>query len=230
MTTATNAQVKSFVNQWSGAANTLHYQTGVPAVVYLGQWGMETGFGTQPNMGKNNPGNVMQNGKPQNFSSQSAFLASYLPSVMKDFKWTPAKQAYTGQSLSSYLKGLFGGPNSYNPGNNTYNVNVGNGVSTILSAYNIKPANWYNANTLISNIATHQHPGTNFEPGNGVTAPNGTVPQPNALSGGVNWSNLLNATTSKVLTFAVGAGLIVVGLVILFRRQVGEAVVTASRV
>lgn len=127
---ATNAQVQSFIAKWSAAANQAGQQLGIPPAYILGQWGMETGWGTQPNMGQNNPGNVGNlGGSWQNYGSQQAFVNEYVASVKSDF---PYFQHPVSSGVPTVAQ-VFGGHQSYDPSNPNYNVNVQNGINAMVN-------------------------------------------------------------------------------------------------
>ena len=62
----------SFIHFWKKYAQQASGKLGIPYQWILAQWAMETAYGSQPNMGKFNPGNVGNlNGSWQNYSSPS---------------------------------------------------------------------------------------------------------------------------------------------------------------
>lgn len=79
------ARAVSFANKYGAAAKQAAASLHVPAAWVLAQWGEETNFGAQPNMGANNPGNIMSGSTPANFATSTDFVQSYVASVKNDF-------------------------------------------------------------------------------------------------------------------------------------------------
>jgi len=75
------SNVSDFINQNLGLANSVSNNTGVPAVDILGQWGLETGWGSHF-AGSNNFGNVSPGGIVANYSSPQSGANAY-ESVIK---------------------------------------------------------------------------------------------------------------------------------------------------
>lgn len=126
---ATKGQIQAFAAEWGNAAQQASQQLGIPAIDILGQWGMESNYGTEMS-GANNPGNVgnLGGGHFVDYPSQSSFVSAYVAATKNDFPYF--QHPFKGATIAN----IFGGVQRYNPGNNSYNVNVQNGVNGLLGA------------------------------------------------------------------------------------------------
>lgn len=117
----------SFFQTWAPYARAAAAKLHIPWQDILGQWGMETAWGTQRNMGRYNVGNVGNLGAAgwQNYASPSAFTQAYISAMRQDFPYFqhPVAHPTLGQ--------IFNGPNRYDPGTTTYATNVAGGVQTV---------------------------------------------------------------------------------------------------
>ena len=133
----TQGQQASFVRQWTGPAQNAAKQLGIPYQWVLAQWAMETGYGTQPNMGRNNPGNVgnLGSGGWQGYASAGSFVQAYVAAIRSDFRHQINAIQVSRVSVSGRggqppitLQQFFNGPQSYDPSTTTY----GNRVASVL--------------------------------------------------------------------------------------------------
>ena len=114
MATATLNQEASFIKRWEPSAQQASLQLGIPASYVLAQWAYETGWGTQPHMGHNNPGNIMSQGHLVNFSSISQFLQQYESAVSSDFPYIQiAMMNENGTVVPASPATVFGGNQKY---------------------------------------------------------------------------------------------------------------------
>jgi hypothetical protein len=132
---ATASQIQQFVSQWIAAAASASDQLGVPTAYILGQWGMETAWGTQPNMGQNNPGNVgnLGGGKFQNYSSADSFVKNYVGSMRNDFPALKGGAISVSGDPSKDMSIIYGGNQKYDPGNAGYWKSVLGGVQVLMN-------------------------------------------------------------------------------------------------
>ena len=132
----------SFINFWKKYAKQASGKLGIPYQWILAQWAMETAYGSQPNMGKFNPGNVGNlNGSWQNYSSPSAFVSAYVSAMQNDFPklgknglstLVPSGSARGGMAIPVLTpQQVLNGPNKYDPLNTTYGQNVANALPTV---------------------------------------------------------------------------------------------------
>ena len=132
----------SFINFWKKYAKQASGKLGIPYQWILAQWAMETAYGSQPNMGKFNPGNVGNlNGSWQNYSSPSAFVSAYVSAMKNDFPKLangglaaipPFERGHLGVSTAILTpQDVLNGPNKYDPNNTTYGQNVANALPTV---------------------------------------------------------------------------------------------------
>ena len=76
---ASLSQQERFVSQYGPLANNIAQQTGDSPAEILGQWALETGWGSETIMGSNNPGNIQMGGQNVNFSTPGSFALEGLP-------------------------------------------------------------------------------------------------------------------------------------------------------
>ncbi len=74
---ASLSQQERFVSQYGPLANNIAQQTGDSPAEILGQWALETGWGSETIMGSNNPGNIQMGGQNVNFSTPGSFASEY---------------------------------------------------------------------------------------------------------------------------------------------------------
>lgn len=93
---------------------------------------METGYGAQPNMGQNNPGNVgnLGHGHWQNYQSPAQFVSAYVASMKADFPYFAHPVSGTPT-----VADVFGGHQRYAPGTSSYNTNVSGGFAVVAKVF-----------------------------------------------------------------------------------------------
>ena len=97
---ATAAQQQNFVNSELGYATAAAQATGNSPAEILGQWALETGWGTNY-AGTNNPGNVMSNGVAANYPTFGAGVGAYVSALQAE---GVTGQANNPQSFASSLQ------------------------------------------------------------------------------------------------------------------------------
>ena len=188
----TQGQQVAFVKSWTGAAQNAGKQLGIPWQWVLAQWAMETGYGTQPTMGPNNPGNVgnLGNGRWQAYASKKAFTSAYVSAMRSDF--AHQINAIQVERVSVAGRGgpppvtpqqFFNGPQTYDPSTTTYGNNVANFLPSI-------------------EALTHSSAGT--------ANPNLVAEEP-GKTGGPGWLAGLEAWVTKEAVFV----LLILGLIVL---------------
>lgn len=144
------AQQVAFINSWKSSAQSAASQLGIPWQWVMAQWAMETAWGTQGNMGANNPGDVGPvNGGWTNFSSQKAFTTEYVNTMRTAF--AHQINAIHTQFISNAalhlpqpvvtVQDFFNGPQKYDPTNPTYGNNVANFLPTVEALTGTKAGN-----------------------------------------------------------------------------------------
>jgi hypothetical protein len=131
--------VATFIQKWTPWAKVAGRQLGLPWQWILAQWGMETAWGSQPNMGENNPGNIrapgsLLNPSPgfQNFNSPKEFITEYVNSMASDFP--QYQNAKTGEPVNLTL---FNGFQTYAPSVVDYGNRIA-GALRVLEHYGIR--------------------------------------------------------------------------------------------
>ena len=114
-------QQNAFLQQYAPLANTVAQQTGNSPAEILGQWALETGWGTESGMGSYNPGNIQSNGQNVNFSSPSAFAQEYVNTLTT-----------LGATNDANNVGAFAAANAgYDPGNSNYSSSLADTIGTV---------------------------------------------------------------------------------------------------
>ncbi len=145
----TQAQQLAFINSWKSSAQSAASQLGIPWQWVMAQWAMESGWGTQPGMGANNPGNVGQtHGGWTNYGSQKSFVSAYVSAMRSDFAHQINAIQVSRVSVSGRggppevtLSDFFNGPQSYDPSTTTYGNLVGSVLPTVESLTGTKAGN-----------------------------------------------------------------------------------------
>ena len=76
----------AFANQWAPYAQEAGATLGVDPNVILGQWALESGYGTNSaTTQNNNPGAIMSGSSPASYASQQAFEQYYVNTIANDF-------------------------------------------------------------------------------------------------------------------------------------------------
>ena len=91
--------ITDFINQNLNLASSVSQSTGVPVQDILGQWGLETGWGSSF-AGQNNFGNVSPGGIVANYSSAQAGANAYANVLMQDNVNSSSPSAFA-QSVAS---------------------------------------------------------------------------------------------------------------------------------
>lgn len=192
------------------AANTAGQKLGIPSVYILAQWGMESGWGTQPNMGQNNPGNVgnLGNGNWQNYSSQSSFVNAYVAAMENDFPYFSHPVAHPT------VADIFSGPNKYDPSNPNYNNNVAGALTTMMGISSV--------DSYVSNNG-----GTNL--GSQITGAAGAAGSAVGTAAG-DVFGFITGTVGKILWAVVALILFLVGIVLLLNADPADALKLANPV
>jgi flagellum-specific peptidoglycan hydrolase FlgJ len=100
---ATQQQQIDFVNKYGAYAGGVSSQTGIPANFILGQWALETGYGTQF-AGKYNIGNIQgAAARPYDYTSEKAGVDAYAHTLQNP-RYTLAKEADTPEQFGVALK------------------------------------------------------------------------------------------------------------------------------
>lgn len=184
------AQQLAFINTWKSSAQSAASQLGIPWQWVMAQWAMESGWGTQPGMGANNPGNVGRtNGGWTNYGSQKSFVSAYVSAMRTDFAHQINAIQVSRVSVSGRggppevtLSDFFNGPQSYDHSTTTYGNLVGSVLPTVES--------------LTGTTA-------------GNANPNSVASEPNKVS--PSWLSSLESWVSKELLFVA----LVLGLLVL---------------
>ncbi len=205
---ASVAQQLAFLTNWIGAAESASKQLHIPAVYILGQWAMESGWGTQPNMGQNNPGNVgnLGGGGWQNYSSQSSFVSAYVAAMQNDFPYF--QHPVTNPTIAD----IFGGRQRYDPGNPNYNQNVTNGAQAVVSVLG--------TSQLGQQLALFDRNGNGQIPVLGIT--NVTTPVVSGIFGA------LTGWVGTLLWGLVAIVLFIVGILLLLNADPADALKLAN--
>lgn len=82
MTSATAAQQSSFISTYMPYAHAVAQQTGDSAKEIIGQWAVETGWGT--NLRGNNPGNVESGGQIASYPTLGDGVSAYMAVLQHD--------------------------------------------------------------------------------------------------------------------------------------------------
>lgn len=91
--------VSDFINQNLGLANGVSLQTGIPTVNILGQWGLETGWGSSF-AGANNYGNVSPGGSVASYTTPQAGANAYANTISKYNVNTSSASAFANSVAS----------------------------------------------------------------------------------------------------------------------------------
>ena len=201
---ASSRQV-AFIKFWEPYAKQASSNIGIPYQWILAQWGMETGYGTQPNMGHNNPGNVGNLGNGwQNYKTPQDFVSAYSTAMLNDFPNLNSNHllfARTGQTqvAGSTPQQVLNGKNSYAPSITNYGSRVAAQLPTVCAVLGNCPKSW---NTGKGSLAA-----------NGYGAASKT--QTNAL---VNWlSGAWGGLQKDAMTIALVIALLVLIILLLYR-------------
>lgn len=212
---ATKGQIQAFAAQWGNAAQQASQQLGIPAIDILGQWGMESNYGTEMS-GANNPGNVgnLGGGHFVDYPSQSSFVSAYVAATKNDFPYF--QHPFKGATIAN----IFGGVQRYNPGNNSYNVNVQNGVNGLLGA------GGPDVQKLVAAAKSGGNPITDVisQIGAGVTAEGKTGPHHGVL--GIVGSSLAS-WVAPVIWAIVALVLFVIGVLLMMKASPTDALKVA---
>lgn len=103
---ATPYQIAQFGNEYGPAAQQVGAATGDDPNMILGQWGLETGYGTSM-AGTNNLGNIMSGGSAVNYASPSDFATAYTNTIENDFP----QAINQGGNATGFVNGLANGTN-----------------------------------------------------------------------------------------------------------------------
>jgi len=222
----------SFVTTWEPYAKDAATSLGIPWEFVLAQWAMESGYATQTNMGQNNVGNVgnLGGGKWQNYATPTDFVSAYVASMKSDFPYFSSSTQFQNPTLAQ----VFGGKNSYDPGNSTYNVNVEGAYATIAKVAGLTETQILSAAAKNGNIAGSGSTKTGIIQQIFGTGPTSTG-NPIAISGepflqalanaanGTSSSGLIATLEEVVFLEALGLALFgagLLGLVVKVRKQV----------
>lgn len=104
------SQISSFFSQWSPYAIQAGAQLGVSPGVILGQWGLESGYGTNSLSSQYNVGSIQSNGGWASYSSPQDFTNNYV-SLIKNV-YSGALNA--GSNALQFAQGLASGGSSGN--------------------------------------------------------------------------------------------------------------------
>jgi flagellum-specific peptidoglycan hydrolase FlgJ len=100
---ATTQQQIDFVNKYGAYAGGVSNKTGIPANFILGQWALETGYGTQF-AGNYNIGNIQgAAARPYNYTSEAAGVNAYAH-TLNNPRYNAVKQADTPEQFGAALK------------------------------------------------------------------------------------------------------------------------------
>jgi flagellum-specific peptidoglycan hydrolase FlgJ len=100
---ATQQEQIDFVNKYGGYAGAASNRTGIPSTYILGQWALETGYGTHF-AGDNNLGNIQGSAaKPYDYSSIEAGASAYADTILNP-RYRFARNAETPEQFGALLK------------------------------------------------------------------------------------------------------------------------------
>lgn len=183
----------AFANQWGGYAQQAGAALGVDPNVILGQWALESGYGTNTATAQdNNPGAIMSGASPVQYSSAQAFTNAYVNTIANDFPGAVG----TGSNATAFADALGSGVNGSYYGN----VPASTYASGILGAEGNLTGNYSTSST--SSPATE---GTATSTGSATSSGCGI------LNGGVfTWSCWAGIAADAIFV-VLGAGLIFAG-------------------
>lgn len=100
---ASAEQQRAFLSSYNDYAKGVSYQTGIPSDFILGQWALETGWGTSF-AGKYNVGNIQgAAARPYNYTSQQAGVQAY-GNTLSNMRYSAARTAETPEAFGQALK------------------------------------------------------------------------------------------------------------------------------
>lgn len=100
---ATTTQQQSFIDTYKSYAKGVSYQTGIPSDFILGQWALETGWGTKF-AGAYNVGNIQgAAAKPYDYVNLQAGVKAY-GDTLSNLRYSDARMASTPEAFGAALK------------------------------------------------------------------------------------------------------------------------------
>jgi len=206
---ATAAQQQSFINSDLGYATAAAQVTGNSPAEILGQWALETGWGTSY-AGKNNPGNVMTNGVAVNYPTFGAGVGAYVSTLQAE---GVTGQANNPQSFASSLQAAgYGGTQS------NYGQSVLAAIESIPASVNNQQGsstlnNLSSSNPSIANSGINQLQQNNPNVGaNKTTCPAFTIFNP------VPW---ITCSAGNLVLIFLGLVIVVGGIWAIINAQTG---------